>query len=212
MKIKHILAATLAATALVACSSVKEPKPQVQEVITVTQTSYFNSVWFANNTAKVDGSFDAIIGLNADYLIANPMAQIQIQGYASEVGSKEHNQKLGLERANAVKKLFVAAGVNPNQIQVVSFGFSRLLFPESNKQHSPQNRRADIVYVSGAPLAYYIDTLPIVTTENESVTFDDRNIKGTTDAVRPYDPVKDASAPLAQTTVSSNNASAPVSK
>ena len=98
---------------------------------------------------------------------------VQLQGNASEVGSKEYNYKLGLLRTHAVAKELVKLGVNPKQIQEVSFGSSKQVFAK-DKQAS---QRVDIAYTSGAPISYYIEQLPIVSTEDETVEFESISIK-----------------------------------
>ena len=220
MKFNRLLALGILATAIAACSTNQPPAaPVVQEVITVNQTFYYNSVWFPNNSAQISSDFDSVITLNANYLMSNPMAQVQIQGNASEAGSSERNQKLAKARAKAVTERLVAAGVNKAQIQEVSFGSGRPLFNEQHG-HSPRNRRADIVYISGAPMPYFIEILPVVATEDESVDFEPISIKSQTAKVKsvssstisnPSTPT--ASAPITAGTPvdsSSDDASAPV--
>ena len=178
MKFNRLFVITLIASAIAACSTTQAPpKHPVQQVMMVTKTSYYNSIWFEHNSNIVKSDFDSIIALNADYLMNNPNAQIQVQGNASEVGDKEFNNKLATARAKAVVNKLISLGVNPNQIQQISFGATRPVFPSDKKGHSPQNRRVDIIYISGAPDAYCIDKLPTLVTEDDSVTFDHANIK-----------------------------------
>lgn len=178
MKFGRIFLLAILSSIITACSSDLPPaQPRLQEVVIINITSYYNSVWFDNNATQISSDFDAIISLNANYLLANPLAQIQIQGNASEVGSKEHNHKLATARTKAVAAKLIALGVNPKQIQQISFDTTRPVFPSDSRGHSPKNRRADIVYISGAPLTYYIDQLPILSTEDDTIEFDPINIK-----------------------------------
>jgi hypothetical protein len=181
MNIKKMLIIGMLASSFAACSTDRPPvAPEVQEVVTVNVTSYYNSIWFDHDSAKVSDDFAAILKLNADYLNANPTALVQLQGNASEIGSKEHNQKLATGRSHAVAKQLENLGVNPKQIQEISFGAIKPTFPNDKKGHSPQNRRVDIVYISGAPISYHIEQLPIVSTEDETVDFEPISIKGQT--------------------------------
>ena len=179
---KRVLIIGLVASTFAACSSDKPPKPAplppTQEVVTVTVTSYYNSVWFDHDETQVSDDYDSILKLNANYLIANPTAMIQLQGNASEAGSKQHNQKLATARAKEVAAQFISMGVNPKQIQQVSFGSTKPTYPSDKKGHSPQNRRVDIIYISGAPVSYYIDEVPVISTEDETVDFVPASIKG----------------------------------
>ncbi len=174
MNLKKILIVIALASSFAACSTTKPPVVQsVEEVVDVNVTSYYNSVWFDRNSTKVADSFDTVLDLNADYLKANPIALVQLQGNASEVGSKEYNYKLGLLRTHSVAKELVKLGVNPKQIQEISFGSSKQVSTK-DKQSS---QRVDIVYTSGAPISYYIEQLPIVSTEDETVDFESISIK-----------------------------------
>ncbi len=182
MKFNHILALSLFVSAIAACSTTQQPvQPTIEEVITINETSYYNSIWFDQNSAKISEDYDSIIDLNANYLLSNPLAQIQIQGNSSEAGSSEHNKKLAAARAKAVKDRLIMAGVNQTQIQDISFGSAKPLFkkPESNK-----NRRVDIIYISGAPSPYFIERLPVVATEDETVEFEPMNIKSQTQKIK----------------------------
>lgn len=48
--------------------------------------------------------------------------EIIITGYASIEGTAEYNKNLSLERAEAVKKVFVENGIDPNMIQTIGSG------------------------------------------------------------------------------------------
>lgn len=186
---KRVLLIGIVASTFAACSSNKPPKPApqppMQEVVTVTVTSYFNSIWFDHNSTKISDEYAPVLKINADYLNSNPLAMIQIQGNASEIGSKEHNQKLSLARAKAVTAKLISMGVNSKQIQEVSFGATKPTYPSDKKGHSPQNRRVDIIYISRAPVSYYIDQVPIVSTEDETVDFQPVSVKGQKQVTHP---------------------------
>lgn len=177
MKLNRIFVLGMLVALFAACTSTTSPQPKPQEVVLINVTSYYNSIWFDNNSTTISSDFDSILMLNANYLITNPLAQVQIQGNASEIGSKERNKTLALNRARVVANKLIALGVNPNQIQQISFDISRPIFPSDNKGHSPKNRRVDIIYISGAPLTYYIDKLPLVSTEDETIEFEPINVK-----------------------------------
>ncbi len=56
------------------------------------------------------------------YLRTNPTATIDIIGHADEIGSSEFNQKLALNRAEAVKAILVKAKIDPTRLNVISKG------------------------------------------------------------------------------------------
>ncbi|MBK8973583.1 MAG: peptidoglycan-associated lipoprotein Pal [Hahellaceae bacterium] len=59
---------------------------------------------------------------HAAFLAANPSAQVVLNGYADERGTKEYNLALGERRAKAVERFLVVNGAGEGQLEVVSFG------------------------------------------------------------------------------------------
>ncbi|MDO4880908.1 MAG: OmpA family protein [Capnocytophaga sp.] len=52
----------------------------------------------------------------ANFLAKNPSANINIVGYADEIGGENYNQKLSAKRADAVKKLLTDRGVDASRL------------------------------------------------------------------------------------------------
>jgi len=79
-------------------------------------------------------------------LKANPNgAYIEIEGHTDNVGSKEMNYKLGLERAEAVKRyLYEQHQVPLHKISVISYGEEKPVAPNKTKDGRAQNRRVVI--------------------------------------------------------------------
>ncbi|QIL73088.1 OmpA family protein [Diaphorobacter sp. HDW4B] len=67
----------------------------------------------------------------------------QLGGHTDASGSAEYNNRLSLERANAVKQyLIVRHGLNPNRLQAAGFGFTRLADPGNPR--AAVNRRVEV--------------------------------------------------------------------
>jgi peptidoglycan-associated lipoprotein len=79
-------------------------------------------------------------------LKSNPNgAYIEIEGHTDNVGSKELNYKLGLERAEAVKRyLYEQHQVPLHKINVISYGEEKPIAPNKTKEGRAQNRRVVI--------------------------------------------------------------------
>jgi peptidoglycan-associated lipoprotein len=79
-------------------------------------------------------------------LKANPNgAYIEIEGHTDNTGSKELNYKLGLERAEAVKRyLYEQHQVPLHKISVISYGEEKPIAPNKTKAGRAQNRRVVI--------------------------------------------------------------------
>jgi peptidoglycan-associated lipoprotein len=74
---------------------------------------------------------------------------IEIEGHTDNVGSKELNEKLGLERAEAVKKyLYEQHQIPLHKINVISYGEDKPVAPNNTRQGRAQNRRVVVKVLS----------------------------------------------------------------
>ncbi|MDX8376518.1 MAG: Ig-like domain-containing protein [Mariprofundales bacterium] len=76
---------------------------------------------------------------------------IRIVGHTDYIGTDEYNQKLGMQRALAVKNTLVRLGISPKVIMVESMGEAQPIADNKTDAGRSQNRRAEI-NVSGAKL------------------------------------------------------------
>jgi peptidoglycan-associated lipoprotein len=79
-------------------------------------------------------------------LKANPNgAYIEVEGYTDNIGSKEYNDKLGLERAESVKKyLYEQHQIPLHRISVISYGPEKPVAPNTTREGRAKNRRVVI--------------------------------------------------------------------
>jgi peptidoglycan-associated lipoprotein len=88
--------------------------------------------------AKID---EMVAGLKAD----PKNVFIEIEGHTDNVGSKTYNERLGLERAEAVKRyLYEAHQVPLHKINVISYGEDKPVAPNNKRDGRAQNRRVVI--------------------------------------------------------------------
>jgi outer membrane protein OmpA-like peptidoglycan-associated protein len=74
---------------------------------------------------------------------------IEIEGYTDNVGQSAYNERLGLQRAETVKRyLFQQHQVPLHKINVFSFGEERPLVPNTTRTGRAQNRRVVIRVLS----------------------------------------------------------------
>jgi peptidoglycan-associated lipoprotein len=72
-------------------------------------------------------------------------AYIEVEGYTDNIGSKDFNQKLGLERAESVKRyLYQQHQIPLHRINVISFGAENPVAPNKTKEGRAKNRRVVI--------------------------------------------------------------------
>jgi outer membrane protein OmpA-like peptidoglycan-associated protein len=79
-------------------------------------------------------------------LKANPNGgYIEIEGHTDNVGAKETNYKIGLDRAEAVKRyLYETQQIPLHKINVISYGEEKPIAPNKTKAGRAQNRRVVI--------------------------------------------------------------------
>jgi outer membrane protein OmpA-like peptidoglycan-associated protein len=83
-------------------------------------------------------------------LKANPNnIWIEIEGHTDNVGGKELNERLGMERAEAVKKyLYEQHQIPLHKINVISYGEDKPVAPNKTRQGRAQNRRVVVKVLS----------------------------------------------------------------
>ena len=73
-----------------------------------------------------------------------PFPEVVVRGHTDTTGTAAQNFELGLKRANTVRALLVATGVDPASIDVISHGESDLLVRTADGVFEPRNRRVEI--------------------------------------------------------------------
>jgi len=68
--------------------------------------------------------------------------RFMVAGHTDAKGSPEHNQKLSILRAEAVKRYLVDNGVRADRLQAVGYGSEHLALPDHPED--PSNRRVEI--------------------------------------------------------------------
>ena len=71
-------------------------------------------------------------------------SEIVVTGHTDTLGDKTYNDKLSLQRAKEVSKLFSARGIPPDAIVAAGRGERELLIPTGDQVSEPRNRRVEI--------------------------------------------------------------------
>lgn len=128
----------------------KDNKKEIQD--TEALLSGRASVTFIKNTAKFSDSAAASEELNKFIDIAKVLdgAIIEIAGNTDPNPESdpedEYNQKLSLQRAEAVKNYFVMNGISNGRIVVVGNGSSNPVVDNDTDEHRAMNRRTDVSF------------------------------------------------------------------
>jgi len=98
---------------------------------------------FKFNAVQVPDEAKARIDAMVVKVIADPKgAYFEIEGHTDNVGTKRVNDRIGLERAEAVKRYLHAQHHVPlHRINVISYGPDQPAVPNSTKEGRAQNRR-----------------------------------------------------------------------
>jgi outer membrane protein OmpA-like peptidoglycan-associated protein len=71
--------------------------------------------------------------------------EVQVTGHTDRVGTDETNDRLSLERAQAVQEMLVQRGLKTNFIRAVGRGEREPLVPTPDEQPEPRNRRVEVI-------------------------------------------------------------------
>ncbi|ADU97568.1 OmpA family protein [Thermovibrio ammonificans] len=127
----------------------KRPKAVVKEPGRV-KVVLKDSVLFGLNSAELKPEAVKELQRIAQTLKENPKTTVVVVGYTDNTGSLKYNLKLSKERAEAVKKVLVEAGVRPERILVFGCGPKNPIAPNDTPQHRALNRRVEIlIYPEG---------------------------------------------------------------
>lgn len=105
-------------------------------------------------TGKSDLSPSSKNSLNefARSLTNNPDTDITIYGHTDNTGSREVNQKLSEQRAQAVKNYFVGNGVTGARIQTQGLAFDMPVGDNSTVAGRAENRRVEVYITASAEM------------------------------------------------------------
>ena len=101
---------------------------------------------FKFGQAKLPDEAKAKIDEMINKVLADPKGSyFELEGHTDNVGSKEYNNQLGQERADAVKRyLYEAHQVPLHKINVITYGEEKPVSPNNTKDGRAQNRRVVI--------------------------------------------------------------------
>ncbi len=112
------------------------------------------TVYFANGKATVAPSFKAQLEQLASQAKAINGSVVQVQGYASAVGSAALNQELSLKRSDAVTAILQQAGVAPTNVVVpAAMGTTGQVASNKTAKGQAENRRAVVTLLQNKGLA-----------------------------------------------------------
>jgi len=106
-------------------------------------SAVFEHIHFPYDSEKIQGqqNLQAIQAI-ASYMKRHPNTYVFIEGHCDERGPQAYNLALGTRRANSVRTILVAEGVDPERLFTVSYGKERPLVQGHDDEAWRINRRA----------------------------------------------------------------------
>jgi peptidoglycan-associated lipoprotein len=127
----------------------KDALARAQSAEKLAQGKLLYEITLSDDAVKF-GFNKADIGPQAKEILDNLVTQlkadnknvfIEIQGYTDAVGSEQYNMKLGLERAEAVRRYLSLAGVPLHRISTISYGEANPVADNKSREGRSKNRR-----------------------------------------------------------------------
>ena len=124
---------------------VVDTKHVINNLLTINKTVLLDKVLFETNQYDIlpisfpylDSLAKGILSLNIKYVI--------ISGHTDSIGSEINNQKLSLNRAEAVKQYLVSKNISTDKIKTEGKGSSKPLVPNNTSENRSLNRRVEMV-------------------------------------------------------------------
>lgn len=99
---------------------------------------------FPTGSAAISTEGSATATALAALLNQYPTARIRIVGHTDNVGVASANQKLSMDRAEALKQSLVGQGISADRIEVAGMGAAQPVADNATEDGRSQNRRIDI--------------------------------------------------------------------
>jgi peptidoglycan-associated lipoprotein len=104
-----------------------------------------DTVHFDFDSSVVKSGDKSKVSAVADYLKANAMTAVEIEGHCDERGTEEYNRSLGERRALALREQLVGLGIEPTRVDTISYGKDRPADPGHDEAAWKQNRRGEFI-------------------------------------------------------------------
>lgn len=98
-------------------------------------------VFFAFDKFDIKPEYKDMLKQKAELMKRYPTIRVRIEGNCDARGTQEYNLALGERRARAAYEYMVMLGVNPGQLEMISFGKERPLVEGTGDAVWSKNRR-----------------------------------------------------------------------
>lgn len=109
-----------------------------------TQEIYFSDVNFDFDVRKLNDLGKGQVRRLKQMIDKNPNMKVVLEGHTDYMGADAYNEKLGMDRAEAVKEELTALGVSVDRLSTVTFGKTKPYFSEQENWARAVNRRVQV--------------------------------------------------------------------
>jgi outer membrane protein OmpA-like peptidoglycan-associated protein len=109
------------------------------------RTFVFEGLAFESGRSTLEPESRSTVDELAAILKAFPTARIRLEGHTDNVGKPDANQRLSLERAEAVRSALIAGGVEAGRLDAEGFGQERPVASNATEEGRAKNRRTELV-------------------------------------------------------------------
>ncbi|GAB1350557.1 hypothetical protein MASR1M107_27720 [Ignavibacteriales bacterium] len=122
-----------------------DPNDKEDDVIEVNKIIVLEGIEFEFKKANITHESDRRLQKTLKLLQAFPNYTFSLEGHTDDIGGRQFNQKLSLDRANAVKTWLVNHGINAKRLTVKGFGFDRPIATNDTEEGRQRNRRVEFI-------------------------------------------------------------------
>jgi len=103
------------------------------------------NIHFDFDSAQLSSMAKMLLKEKAEWLSANSVVSVTIEGHCDERGTTDYNIALGERRAIAAKNYLLNLGISESRLTIVSFGEEKPLDSGTSEEAFRKNRRAQFV-------------------------------------------------------------------
>ena len=104
-----------------------------------------SGITFASGSAQIDAPSQQVLDVVAQSILAGPVAAVEIGGHTDSEGTEINNQRLSLQRAEAVRTYLITKGVAAPRLVAKGFGSTVPIADNATPEGRAQNRRIEFV-------------------------------------------------------------------
>jgi OmpA-OmpF porin, OOP family len=111
------------------------------------KTFVFDHLNFDSATTRLTPESNATVSNLIAIMKCYPTMQVQLEGHTDSTGDAAANKQLSIDRANAIRDLLVAGGVDTSRITTAGYGADKPIASNDTEEGKAKNRRTELVVV-----------------------------------------------------------------